>query len=94
MKKIKLFKNVSPAVEHSWLSCLHHTAMVAGLGLVASNATIAVLGLGGGPLTNYIANNFRKVGNNKKPFFHHNFRKVGLFYYYLFFHHKLHCFYP
>ncbi|KAK7084433.1 Methyltransferase-like protein 13 [Halocaridina rubra] len=41
-------------IDHSYLSCEHHLAMVGGLGLVMYPAELLLIGLGGGPLATYI----------------------------------------
>lgn len=48
-------------LDHGYLSCSHHLAMVSGLGLVGREAAVLLVGLGGGPLAIFIHNNFNKV---------------------------------
>ena len=48
-------------IDHSYLSCEHHLAMVAGIGMVTSPANILLIGLGGGLLATYINKYFPEV---------------------------------
>ncbi|XP_068207837.1 eEF1A lysine and N-terminal methyltransferase isoform X1 [Palaemon carinicauda] len=53
-KKKKGKVKESIAIDHSYLSCEHHLAMVAGLGLIKFPADLLLIGLGGGLLATYI----------------------------------------
>ena len=54
-------KKISHSIDHSYLSCSHHLAMVEGLALGPKEGKVLVVGLGGGPLVTYIHNNLKKV---------------------------------
>ncbi|KAF2363342.1 S-adenosyl-L-methionine-dependent methyltransferase [Trinorchestia longiramus] len=53
--------SASPSLDHSYLSCQHHLAMVGSLGLVGCRGRGLLLGLGGGPLATYIHQHFPKI---------------------------------
>ncbi|XP_050694174.1 eEF1A lysine and N-terminal methyltransferase-like [Eriocheir sinensis] len=51
----------STTLDHSYLSCQHHAAMVGGLAMAPRTDPILLLGLGGGPLATFIHNNFTEA---------------------------------